>query len=208
MASVELELQIRSQWNCTLVAGIDEAGRGAIAGPVVAAAVILPLDRPEKLHSLRHVNDSKQLSSRKRDELYDLIVEHALSYGIGSTQADDIDQMGIIPANAMAMLEAVSQLHPEPEFLLIDGRMRLRTTSTPQQSLIRGDSKSLSIAAASILAKVSRDRYMVSLDKKYPGYHFSAHKGYCTARHTDALNRHGPCQVHRYSFAPIRQTLV
>ena len=208
MASLELEHQVRSKWGCTLIAGLDEAGRGAIAGPVVAAAVILPLDQPNKLRLLRQVNDSKQLSPSVREELFDLIVEHALAYGIGSTPANDIDSVGIIPANAQAMLKAVSMLNPEPEFLLIDGRMRLRNTILPQQSIIRGDSKSLSIAAASILAKVSRDRHMVALEREYSHYHFAAHKGYCTARHREALNRFGPCPVHRYSFAPIRRTLV
>ena len=208
MASLELEHQVRSKWGCNLIAGLDEAGRGAIAGPVVAAAVILPLDQPNKLRLLHQVNDSKQLSPRLREELFDLIIEHALAYGIGSTSASDIDNMGIIPANAQAMLKAVSMLNPEPQFLLIDGRMQLRKTILPQQSVIRGDSKSLSIAAASILAKVSRDRHMVALDREYPYYHFAAHKGYCTVRHREALDRFGPCPAHRYSFAPIRRTLV
>jgi len=208
MASLELENQVRSKWGFTLIAGLDEAGRGAIAGPVVAAAVILPLDDPEKLRLLNKVNDSKQLSPSLREELFDLVVEHALAFGIGSTPANDIDSVGIIPANAQAMLQAVTMLNPEPEFLLIDGRMRIRSTILPQKSVIRGDSKSLSIAAASILAKVSRDRHMVTLDSDYPYYHFAAHKGYCTARHREALNRLGPCQEHRHSFAPIRPTLV
>ncbi|HUS93940.1 MAG TPA: ribonuclease HII [Patescibacteria group bacterium] len=208
MATLEIEFQVRSKWGYTLIAGLDEAGRGAIAGPVVAAAVILPLDQPNKLRLLRQVNDSKQLSPVLREELFDLIVEHALSYGVGSTPAYDIDQEGIIPANAQAMLQAVTMLTPEPEFLIIDGRMRIRNTILPQQSIIRGDSKSLSIAAASILAKVSRDRHMVKLDRDYPDYHFAAHKGYCTAWHRKALGQFGPCPVHRHSFAPIRRTLV
>jgi ribonuclease HII len=208
MASLELEHQVRSKWGCNLVAGLDEAGRGAIAGPVVAAAVILPLDQPDKLRLLRQVNDSKQLSPGLREVLFDLIIEHALAYGISSTPANDIDSVGIIPANAQAMLQAVSMLSPEPQFLLIDGRMRLRNTILPQQSVIRGDSKSLSIAAASILAKVSRDRHMVALEREYPHYHFAAHKGYCTVRHREALDQLGPCPIHRHSFAPIRPTLV
>jgi ribonuclease HII len=208
MASLELEFQVGSKWGFTLIAGLDEAGRGAIAGPVFAAAVILPLDEPNQLQLLRKVNDSKQLPPGLREELFDLVIEHALAFGIGSTPANDIDNVGIIPANAQAMLQAVSMLNPEPEFLLIDGRMRLRSTILPQQSVIRGDSKSLSIAAASILAKVSRDRHMVALDSEFPHYHFAAHKGYCTARHRKALDRLGPCQVHRHSFAPIRPTLV
>lgn len=208
MASLELEYQVRKKWTCTQIAGLDEAGRGAIAGPVVAAAVILPLDQPDRLRLLHQVNDSKQLSPRRRDELFDLIVEQAVAFGIGSTPAKDIDTMGIIPANARAMLIAVSQLNPQPEFLLIDGRMRLRNTKIQQQSIIRGDSKSLSIAAASILAKVSRDRHMIAIDNEYPHYHFASHKGYCTTRHTEALRQFGPSQVHRYSFAPIRQTLL
>lgn len=190
------------------IAGLDEAGRGAIAGPVVAAAVILPLDQPSRLDRLAEVNDSKQLTPRLREKLYDVIIQEAIAYGIGDSSARDIDQNGIISANARAMTIALFKLKVKPEFLIIDGRMRIRSTNTPQISIIRGDTKSLSIAAASILAKVTRDRLMVELDKAYPVYQFAAHKGYCTKRHVAALSEFGPCDEHRFTFAPMRQTLV
>lgn len=208
MASLELEYQIRAELNICHIAGLDEAGRGAVAGPVVAAAVILPLDAPERLQHLAQVNDSKQLTCNQREQFYDLIVEHALAYGIGSTSAADIDRLGIIPANARAMQQALAQLNPPGQFLLIDGRMRLPTIPIPQRSVIRGDSLSLSIAAASILAKVTRDRQMISLSDTYPQYGFAQHKGYCTQQHVAAIKHHGPCDIHRHSFAPIRQPML
>lgn len=207
MPSVLLEDAFRNELGVTFVAGVDEAGRGAIAGPVVAAAVILPLEQPEKLERLIEVNDSKQLTPLKRDLLFDLIMEVALSNGIGATGPEEIDAIGIIPANAAAMSMAISQLDPEAECLLIDGRMRLRNR-LHQKSIIRGDSLSLSIAAASILAKVSRDRQMIALDEKYPGYGFSAHKGYCTPQHVEALMKIGPSDIHRRTFRPLRQSLL
>ncbi|MFW5943552.1 MAG: ribonuclease HII [Chloroflexota bacterium] len=208
MPTIELEQQARSELQVQYVAGLDEAGRGAVAGPVVAAAVILPLDAPQRLELLFDVNDSKQLTFRRREELYDLIVEHALAYGIGSTPACDIDRMGIIPANARAMQQALSRLQPAGEFLLIDGRMKLPTVPLPQRSVVRGDSLSLSIAAASILAKVSRDRHMIALSEQHPQYGFARHKGYCTQQHVAAIEKYGPCAVHRHSFAPIRQPML
>lgn len=207
--NLELEMSIRREAGVRYVVGLDEAGRGALAGPVVAAAVILPLDAPQTLQKLKDVNDSKQLTPRRREQLYDLIVTHALCWGVGHSSPEEIDRLGIIPANARAMEQALSQLDPGGEFLLIDGRMRLRNVSLPQQSVVRGDSKSLTIAAASILAKVSRDRQMITLDEDYPQYGFGRHKGYCTQQHVDALTRHGPCEaVHRFSFAPIRTPLI
>lgn len=209
MPTLELENAIRRQTGFNLIAGLDEAGRGALAGPVVAAAVILPLDTPDVLKKLGHVNDSKQLSPRKREELYDLILDVALCWGVGRTSASDIDRIGIIAANARAMQAALDRLHPSGQYLLIDGRMRLRNIPLPQQSVIRGDSLSLSIAAASILAKVTRDREMVALDHHFPQYEFGRHKGYCTRRHVAAIQDHGPQpEVHRYSFAPIRSPLL
>jgi len=207
MPSLILEQQIRFNTGFTRVAGLDEAGRGAIAGPVVAAAVILPLDQPRRIAELRNVNDSKQLSPKFRAELFDLVIEHSLTYGIGYVAAEEIDQLGIIPANAKAMEDAISQLQPEPQYLILDGRMRLRNLPLPQQSIIRGDSSSLTIAAASILAKVSRDYLMIELDQHYPDYLFASHKGYCTEKHVAALEQHGPCSLHRHSFSPIRQSL-
>lgn len=192
----------------THIAGLDEAGRGALAGPVVAAAVILPLDDPDSLDALADVNDSKQLSPKRREILYPLITQHATGWAVGIVPAQAIDLMGIIPATKQAMRTAVAQLTPVPDYLLIDGRIRLTTLNIPQQSIIRGDSQSLSIAAASIIAKVTRDRLMVALDSQFPQYGFAQHKGYGTEMHRQAIAEFGPCPRHRYSFAPIRQTLV
>lgn len=208
MPTLELELAVREETGASYVVGVDEAGRGAVAGPVVAAAVILPLDAPERLQHLDAVNDSKQLTPQKREALFALIVEHALAYGIGSTPAAAIDEMGILPANAQAMKAALRQLDPPGDYLLIDGRMRLQGIALPQRAVIRGDSLSLSIAAASILAKVARDRHMIDQDGRYPLYGFARHKGYCTAQHVAALEEHGPCPIHRHSFAPIRRGLL
>ena len=206
--TIDLELEVQSTTGVCYIAGIDEAGRGAIAGPVMAASVILPLDQPDLLERLRGVDDSKRLSAGRREALYDLIQQYALTFGIASTSAKDIDSLGIIPANAQAMSNAVSSLDPQPEYLLIDGRMKLKNLPISQESIIRGDGKSLSIAAASILAKVRRDRFMIKMDKRYPGYGFARHKGYCTPQHVAALSEIGPCPIHRYSFAPIRHPLL
>ena len=208
MPTLELEQAISEELGLRLIAGLDEAGRGAIAGPVVAAAVILPLDEPHKLKKLHAVNDSKQIPAKQRERLFDLIIENALAYGIASSSAGEIDDWGIIPANVAAMQKAVSMLKPEPEYLLLDGRMRLKRLNLPQQSIIRGDGRSITIAAASILAKVSRDRLMIDLDKQYPYYQFAKHKGYCTTAHVAALAEHGPSSEHRHSFSPIRKPLI
>ncbi|GMQ78852.1 MAG: ribonuclease HII [Anaerolineae bacterium] len=208
MPSIELEDTFRKEIGVSFVAGVDEAGRGAIAGPVVAAAVILPLDQPEQLGILVDVDDSKKLTALKRDTLYKLIMDVALSHGIGSVGPENIDAIGIIPANAAAMRIAISQLQPEAQGLIIDGRMRLKNVPIHQKSIIHGDRLSLSIAAASIMAKVSRDKHMIALDDKYPGYGFSSHKGYCTPQHVGALLQIGPCEVHRRTFRPLRQPLL
>jgi ribonuclease HII len=192
----------------TFVAGLDEAGRGALAGPVTAAAVILPLNDGQLLDNLTGVNDSKQLTASIREKLFTGITQQALAYGIASVSAAVIDEIGIIPATKRAMTTAVSQLTPAAQFLLIDGRIRLTTLATPQQSVIRGDTQSLSIAAASILAKVTRDRFMIELDARYPQYSFARHKGYGTPQHLSALEQHGPCPQHRHSFAPIKRPLL
>lgn len=206
--TLDLEIEILAQHGFTFVAGLDEAGRGALAGPVTAAAVILPLDDSKLLDNLTGVNDSKQLTARMRERLFSLITQQVLAYGIASVPAAAIDEIGIIPATKQAMVTAVSQLTPAAQFLLIDGRIRLKTLATPQQAVIRGDGKSLSIAAASILAKVSRDRQMIELDGQYPQYGFARHKGYGTPQHLAALERYGPCPLHRHSFAPIKRPLL
>ena len=208
MASLEFETAVFTQTSLPHIAGLDEAGRGALAGPVVAAAVILPLNNPDALVHLHEVNDSKQLSAKAREKMFALITQHALAYGIGQEPAEVIDEIGIIVATKRCMITAVSQLNPPAQYLLIDGRIRLKNSPLPQQSIIRGDSKSLSIAAASILAKVTRDRIMVALDPFFLQYGFAQHKGYGTAMHMAALEKYGPTPSHRRSFAPLRQTLV
>lgn len=208
MADLSLETELIASENGQLIAGLDEAGRGALAGPVVAAAVILPLHDPKKLEILEQVNDSKQLSAAKRNTFYDLIVEHALCWGVYATPAKTIDEIGILPATRKAMRESLTQLDPPAEFLLIDGRIQLKTIPTRQRSVIRGDGISLSIAAASIIAKVTRDRMMVKYAKSYPAYKFDVHKGYGTEFHRDTLAEIGPCDIHRYSFEPIKSLLV
>ena len=208
MPNLHFENKVRKETGVIYIAGLDEAGRGALAGPVVAAAVILPLDAPKQLQKLDDVNDSKQLSAKKREHLYSLIIANALTFGIGSSPAEDVDEMGIIPATKQAMLSALEQLEPLAEYLLIDGRIRLKNTPLRQQSIIRGDSKSLSIAAASILAKVTRDRIMIELDSQHPEYGFARHKGYGTEFHRAAIIRLGPTTEHRMSFSPLRKTLI
>ncbi len=208
MASLDPERTVQQTHACRLIAGLDEAGRGALAGPVVASAVMLPLDNPAALAALSDVNDSKQLSAKRREALFDLVQTHALAIGVGSVSAEIIDQIGILPATRRAMLDAIDQLHPTPDFLLIDGRVRLKTSPLPQQSLVRGDSLSLSIAAASIIAKVTRDRVMIALDEILPDYGFARHKGYGTEQHRHAIEEIGPSAEHRHSFAPIRKPLL
>jgi ribonuclease HII len=206
--TLDLENSILIRDGFRLVAGLDEAGRGALAGPVTAAAVILPFDKPHLLQALHAVNDSKQLTAKVRENLFAQVTDSALAFAVASVSAAVVDEIGIIPATKQAMQMAVSQLTPAPEYLLIDGRIRLKTLPTPQQSVIRGDAKSLSIAAASILAKVTRDRLMIELDGQFPLYGFARHKGYGTAQHLAALEEHGPCPQHRFTFSPIKRPLL
>jgi ribonuclease HII len=180
------------------VAGIDEAGRGPLAGPVVAAAVIL---RPGQ--KITGVNDSKKLSEDRRERLFDLIMEQALAVGIGSVDAATIDAINILQATRQAMLAAAQALHPQPDCLLIDGITTIAST-LPQTTIKQGDSRSASIAAASIIAKVTRDRLMLQYDQQFPDYGFARHKGYGSARHLKALLQHGPCPIHRLSFAGVK----
>ena len=183
------------------VAGIDEAGRGALAGPVAAAAIILPAD-PDLSQVLTGVRDSKQMTHLARARWAIRLKEIALSWGVGFASSDEIDEIGIVPATRLAALRAVEQLRPIPEHLLID-YLSLPEISIPQTSLVKGDARCYSIAAASILAKTSRDKLCHELDIQYPGYGFSQHKGYGTSAHLVALTRLGPAPVHRRSFAPI-----
>lgn len=180
------------------IAGIDEVGRGPLVGPVVTAAVILPKDFYDE-----RINDSKKLTEKKRELLYDVIMENALSVGIGMSSPEVIDEINILNATKKAMIEAVKNLSIKPEHLLIDA-VKL-DIDIPQTSIIKGDAKSESIAAASIIAKVTRDRMMVELDKKYPMYDFKHNKGYGTKKHIEALYEYGPIKEHRKSFAPVSE---
>lgn len=199
--TVKLEKMLTEMHAYRAIAGVDEAGRGALAGAVVAAAVILPLNK-KITRTLANVTDSKLMTAVQRDKAFDLICKHALHWGIGSTSAKLIDKIGILPATARAMQEAVDMLWGAADFLLIDGRDKFRW-SLPHKTVIKGDQKSLSIAAASILAKVYRDRLMVSLDEAYPAYGFAQHKGYGTQQHRTAIEQIGATTHHRYTFAPI-----
>jgi len=198
-----LEHNLAAEYGVTRVAGIDEAGRGALAGPVFAAAVVLPLGDVLLSGSLAGVRDSKQMTPAARERLFPLICQRALAYAIGFAPAETIDRLGILPATFQAMADAVAALAPAAEALLIDGPIRLTTLSLPQRPVIRGDQHSLSIAAASVLAKVSRDRYMAEISARFPDYGFARHKGYGTARHRHAIARLGPCAEHRITFSPL-----
>lgn len=201
--TLDRELQL-IQSGHALIAGIDEAGRGAWAGPVVAAAVILNL---LEASSLREVNDSKQLSPRQRDRLYQIIVDQCLTYGIGQGSVAEIDELGILPATRLAMQRAAAALSPQPDALIIDA-VRLPQVNKPQTVFNFADSISVSVAAASILAKVTRDRLLIDLDAQYPAYQFTRHKGYGTQIHRAALQSVGPCAIHRRSFKPISALLT
>jgi ribonuclease HII len=184
------------------VAGIDEVGRGPLAGPVVAAAVILP-PRPR----LRGLRDSKVVPRARREQLYEQILERAIAVGVGCVEVEEIDAINILQATKLAMRQAIERL-PEPaDHLLIDA-LSLRGVDLPQRAIIHGDAISASIAAASIVAKVTRDRICDEMDARYPGYGFAHNKGYCTRQHVDALLEQGPCAWHRRSFAPIRGLLA
>lgn len=177
-----------------LIAGVDEAGRGPLAGPVAAAAVILPPDT-----RILGLNDSKKLSEKQRLTLEPVIKEQAVAWNVTMIDHRVIDEINILQATKLAMRQAVKALDPAAAYLLVDG-MELDGVDLPQQELIKGDARSVSIAAASILAKTARDRLMIEYDAKYPGYGFAKHKGYPTADHKEALRRLGPCPIHRLTF--------
>lgn len=181
-----------------LVAGVDEVGRGPLCGPVVTAAVILDPSRP-----IRGLNDSKKLGEARREALFDEICEKALAWCIGRAEVEEIDRLNILHATMLAMQRAVEGLCVMPRLALIDGN-RCPQLSVPTAAVVKGDSQVPAIAAASILAKVSRDREMQTMDLLYPGYGLAAHKGYPTAEHLDSLTRLGPTRIHRRSFAPVR----
>lgn len=188
-----------------LAAGLDEAGRGAWAGPVTASAVILPCNA-EIEHELAGVRDSKQLPPWKREKLAPVIQQHALAWAVGFASRREIDCIGILPATRLAMQRALESLIVDPAHLIIDA-LFLPEISLPQTSLIKGDQRSLSVAAASILAKTSRDAWMCCLDSEYPGYGFAQHKGYGTKQHQQALSTLGVCPEHRCSYAPVQKVM-
>lgn len=176
------------------VCGIDEVGRGPFAGPVVACAVILPKDC-----NILYINDSKKLSEKRREELYDIIIKEAVAYGIGIKDNRRIDEINILQATYEAMREAINNLSVKPDVLLNDA-VKIPGVDIKQVPIIKGDAKSISIGAASIVAKVTRDRMMAEFDEKYPGYEFAKNKGYGTAAHIEGLKKYGPCEIHRRSF--------
>ncbi|WP_404545355.1 ribonuclease HII [Dyella jejuensis] len=182
-----------------LVAGVDEAGRGPLAGPVVIAAVVLDPQRP-----IDGLDDSKKLSETKREALYPLIVERALAHCIVMIDTDEIDRINIFQATMLGMTRAVTGLAPAATEAWIDGNHLPKNLPCPGRAIVGGDALEPAISAASILAKVSRDRLMVAMDRQHPGYGFAAHKGYSTPEHLCALQRLGPCSLHRRSFAPVR----
>lgn len=177
------------------IAGIDEAGRGPLAGPVVVASVILPQDS-----MIEGVNDSKKISESKREKLYDTILNEALSYGIGIIYQDEIDEINILQATKKGLTEAIKKMKIKPNIIMVDALNGINTLGIPYKSIIKGDAKCYSISAASIIAKVTRDRIMREWDKIYPEYGFSSHKGYGTAKHIAAIREYGPCPIHRKTF--------
>lgn len=184
------------------IAGIDEAGRGPLAGPVVAAAVILPVHA-----RLAGVDDSKQLSEAERERLYPAILDQAVGVGIGLADAGEIDSLNILEATRLAMRRAIDNLTPAPDYLLIDA-VTLPAVRIPLRPIVKGDALSLSIAAASIIAKVTRDHLMSAYHATFPQYNFLSHKGYGTAEHLQMLAQFGPCSIHRRTFAPVREAIL
>ncbi len=191
--------------NLLRVAGVDEAGRGPLAGPVCAAAIIFdnPKSLLQKIPELSKVNDSKQLSESRREDLFAILTKHAgIDFSIAMSSAAEIDRVNILQATRAAMIDALEGLATPPDLALVDGKP-MRDIPCPAEFIVKGDARSLSIAAASIIAKVARDRYMVALDRLHPQYGFAKHKGYGTKQHLQALRNFGPCPEHRRSFAPV-----
>ena len=198
MNLLEYEIKARER-KFRNIAGVDEAGRGPLAGPVVAAAVIF-----SSSIDIAGLDDSKKLSAKKRDELFPKIQKSAVAYGVAVVDPKVIDEINILQAARLAMQDAVNQLKPVPDLLLIDGNQKIES-SLDQWAIIKGDSKSLSIAAASILAKVTRDRIMDDYHKVYPQYQFNRHKGYGTKLHRTLIQEHGPCPIHRSTFKGVSE---
>lgn len=190
-----------------LIGALDEAGRGPLAGPVVAACVLVNPDFQLNDERLKLVNDSKKLSEKKREELFDLIYGQ-FSVGVGITDHETIDRINILEATFLSMKKAVGSLRDKPDVLLVDGKMTIPNTSFAQKAIVDGDALVFSIAAASIVAKVTRDRIMVKMHDKFPQYAFNLHKGYGTKLHLERIQEFGPCQIHRKTFAPIKKCLL
>ncbi|MFO1477722.1 MAG: ribonuclease HII [Verrucomicrobiota bacterium] len=189
-----------------VLAGVDEAGRGPLAGPVVAAAVVLPRTWMESGIDPRlgELNDSKQLTELQREEIFAILVSHPeIRFAVAAVDVDEIDRINILQATHRAMNLALSQLSPAPEHVLVDG-LPVRSLQFPQTALVQGDARSYSIAAASVVAKVTRDRRMMEYHAEFPGYGFDSHKGYGTPQHLESIRKLGPCRIHRRSFAPLR----
>ena len=202
MPNLDIEQDVRSV-QYKYIAGVDEVGRGPLAGPVVSAAVVLPHDLVGDEDWLSVINDSKKLSESRRQMAYEIISREAVSVAVGITNASTIDSVGILPATISSMFTALRGLEVSPDFVLFDF-IPLKDCEYPYRTVVKGDTKSYSISAASIIAKVTRDELMKEADEQYPGYGFSGHKGYGTAKHLDAIKRLGPCEIHRRSFAPIK----
>ena len=181
--------------NLKYICGIDEAGRGPLAGPVVVASVIMPRNS-----MIEGVNDSKKVSEKKREKLYDLILDEAISYGIGIIDQNEIDEINILNATKKGLTKSINELKVKPDLILVDALTHIDTNGIPYESIIKGDAKSYSIAAASIIAKVTRDRIMREWDKIYPQYGFGKHKGYGTSAHISLIKEYGLCPLHRKSF--------
>ena len=184
---------VNSGFSC--MCGVDEAGRGPLAGPVCAAAVILPAGA-----AIEGLDDSKKLTEKKRERLYDIIKQTAVAYSVAYGTLEEIETVNILEATYLAMNRAIEGLTVKPDFALIDGNRVPRGIKIPCETIVKGDSKSMSVAAASVLAKVTRDRLMLEYDKKYPEYNFKKHKGYGTKEHTELIKQYGPCEIHRLSF--------
>ena len=202
---LEFDKQQAIATDTNFVIGIDEAGRGPLAGPVVAAACFIP---PALVHNFGDINDSKKLTASKREKIFQRLHQEEVVSGIGFASAQEIDQLNILQATFLAMRRAVEKLKNLPNaIVLVDGPYPVAQLHLFQRPIIDGDAKSLAIAAASVLAKVTRDHYMEQLDKIYPGYGFGMHKGYGTAAHLEALKKLGPCKEHRRTFGPVRRLL-
>lgn len=191
-----------------LIGGVDEAGRGPLAGPVVAACVVIDANFKINQPDLEMVADSKKLTAKKREYLFHIIKEKALAIEIGVVNNETIDKINILQASFLAMRRAISKLTLAPDYIILDGGFKIPKLKTPQKAIIKGDATVWTIAAASIIAKVSRDWMMTEIDKQYPEYQFAKHKGYGTKIHLEMLKKHGPCPLHRFSFAPVKETPV